>query len=95
VKLFPDGTTFQRRWNRIFLTIFLPGFLLFGVGGLTNQKPVILVGWATAALGVFLGWRLMLKYRRCPGCSRVNFTRIGDDGTCFRCGTALPLDDPD
>jgi hypothetical protein len=94
VKLLRDDTMFQRLWNRNFLTIFLPGFLLFGVGGIANLKPVIVAGWATAAFGLFRSWRLIVKFRRCPDCRRVNYTRLGDDDTCIRCGTELPLDGP-
>ena len=95
MKLFPNGTKFQRRWNRNFLTVFLPGFLLFGAGGMANLKPVIVAGWATALFGLFRGWRLIVNTRRCPGCRRVNYSRLGADDTCIRCGTELPLDGPD
>jgi hypothetical protein len=95
VKLLRDDTKFQRHWNRNFLTIFLPGFVLFGAGGMANLKPVIVAGWATALFGLFRGWRLIVKYRRCPSCGRVDYKRLGADDTCHKCGTDLPLDGPD
>jgi hypothetical protein len=96
MKWFPEADTeFQRHWNRTFLTIFLPGFAIFGAGAYANVKPLILAGWAVAAFGVFRGFRLMAKYRRCPSCRRVDYTRLGDDSTCLACGTPLPLNGTD
>ena len=67
-------------WNRNLLTVFLPGFLLFGWGGpfglLTPEgKPhdirwMIYTGIALCVVGALRGATIAWRYRRCPVCAR-------------------------
>jgi len=95
MKWFRDDTEFQREWNRNFLTLFLPGFLIFGLGGVAGSKFVALAGWGVAALGGFKAFRLIVKYRTCPDCGSLNSPRLNSDDCCIRCGGELPLDGTD
>jgi hypothetical protein len=96
MRLWPEATNeFQRRWNQNWLTVFVPGFLLFGLGAYTNLEPVVIGGWLVVVVWGILAWRLMRKFRRCTGCRRVSYPRLGDDGSCFYCGIELPLNGPD
>lgn len=68
------------QWNRNFLLLFLPGFLLFVIGGpgglllpggqANHNLWLIVPGIALCAAGAVRGVLLMLKYRRCPVCDR-------------------------
>lgn len=83
---------FERRWIRGWLTNFLPGAVIFGIGGVSDLKLVVIGGWLIVLAWAIRAWRLIHKFRRCTGCGWVSYPRIGDDGTCFYCGVELPLD---
>lgn len=96
MRLWPEATTeFQRQWNRNFLTVFLPGAVVFGIGAASSLTPVVLGGWVIAAVGLLRGFRILRYFRTCTGCGRLNYTRLGNDDSCLRCGIELPLNGPD
>lgn len=88
------------RWERNFLFIFLPGFLMFAIGGpgglllpggqAHHNLWLIIPGVALCLIGGIRGFRLMSKYRRCPQCEtfQQNEFRI-PYRTCVGCGARL------
>jgi hypothetical protein len=86
-------------WNRNLLWIFLPGFLLFGIGGplgllLPGGKAnhnvwLLIAGLALCVIGAVRGARLMWQYRRCPVCDRFQEPDMRPYRVCPRCGTRL------
>jgi hypothetical protein len=86
-------TEFQRHWNRNFLTVSLPGFVVFGLGAATNINVIVVAGWLVVLASMVRSLILIVKYRRCSGCRRVNGPRLNGD-TCLYCGADLPLDGP-
>ena len=91
------------QWNRNFLLLFLPGFLLFGIGGpggllLPGGQPnhnlwLVVPGIALCVIGGIRGVRLMLKYRRCPVCNRFQTVEMRIPfRTCAGCGARLTND---
>jgi hypothetical protein len=90
--LFPKpANEFERLWLRTWLTVFLPGFAIFGLGALTDLDAVVIAGWLIAAVGLLRGFLLVRQYRRCTGCGFISGPRVGDDGSCLHCGVLLPL----
>jgi hypothetical protein len=89
-------------WNRNFLRLFLPGFLLFGFGGplgllmpggrANNNRWMIFSGLALCLAGGARGAWLMWTYRRCPACGRFQRPewRI-PYRTCIGCGARLSM----
>lgn len=90
-------------WNRNFLLLFLPGFLLFvlgGPGGLllpggqaNHNLWLIVPGIALCVAGAIRGVLLMLKYRRCPVCNRFQPVEMRIPyRCCLGCGSRLTND---
>lgn len=90
-------------WNRNFLLLFLPGFLLFVIGGpgglllpggqASHNLWLIVPGIALCAAGAVRGMRLMLKYRRCPVCDRFQSVEMRIPyRSCLGCGARLSND---
>lgn len=90
-------------WNRNFLLLFLPGFLLFAIGGpgglllpggqANHNLWLIVPGLALCAVAGIRGVRLMLKYRRCPVCDRFQSVEMRIPyRRCLGCGSRLSHD---
>lgn len=90
-------------WNRNFLLLFLPGFLLFVIGGpgglllpggqANHNLWLIVPGIALCAAGAVRGVWLMLKYRRCPVCDRFQSVEMRIPyRSCLGCGARLSND---
>jgi hypothetical protein len=87
-------------WNRNFLLVFLPGIILFFVGGpgglllpgghANDDLRLIIPGIVLCVIGGVRGFILMWRYRRCPECGE--FQRPGfrfPYRTCMSCGVRL------
>ena len=83
---------FQPLWNRNFLLVALPGFVLFLLANpvLLDLEPLVFVGFPLFAFGLLRGFLLMRRYLRCPTCNRVqNFGRYYPNRQCLGCGADL------
>ncbi len=89
-------------WNRNILTVFLPGFLLFGWGGplglLTpTGKPhdirwMIYAGIALCVVGAVRGAIIASRYWRCPVCNRFQSPQWRIPyRSCLGCGARLSM----
>lgn len=89
-------------WNRNFLLLVLPGFVLFGWGGpfgllLPAGVPhdirwMIYSGIALFLAGAARGAWLMWTYRRCPACGRFQSPAWRMPfRTCLGCGVRLSM----
>jgi hypothetical protein len=87
-------------WNRNFLLVFMPGIILFFVGGpgglllpgghANDDLRLIIPGIVLCVIGGVRGCILMWRYRRCPECGE--FQRSGfrfPYRTCMSCGVKL------
>lgn len=90
-------------WNRNFLLLFLPGFLLFGIGGpgglllpgaeANHNLWLIVPGIALCLIGAVRGAMLMSRYRRCPVCEKFQPPEFRIPfRTCLGCGAKLSND---
>lgn len=84
-------TEYQRRWDRNFLTLALPGLVLFAIGGATGIGAVIIAGWLLVVVSGIRAVMIVRKYRRCRSCQQVNFPRSNAPDVCIRCGAELPV----
>lgn len=81
---------FQPRWNRNAVSSTLPGFLLFFAGIVTDTRAVALAGFAILLIGTARGAALIVRYRRCPGCDRVQGLKVRlPHHVCRWCGARL------
>lgn len=87
-------------WNRNFLLLFLPGFLLFGIGGpfglllpggqANHNLWLIIPGVVLCVIGGVRGFMLMWHYRRCPVCDKFQPPEMRIPyRVCLGCGTRL------
>jgi hypothetical protein len=83
---------FQRYWTRNFLFFYLPAFVVFGIGIVTNSKRIALAGWVMCVVGLVRGARIIWKYKRCESCGRLNFRHLLSEN-CWHCGAGLPGDE--
>ena len=68
---------FQPLWNRNWLTLFLPGFVLFALGGPVGNVPLVAIaGFAICAAAAVRGMMLVLRYCRCPACDTVQWPAV-------------------
>lgn len=100
-------TAFQERlnelkplWTRNLLLVFLPGLVLFVIGGpgglllpggdAGHNLWLIVPGIVLCVIGFLRGAMLMYHYRRCPVCDAFQANEIRVPRyLCLRCGARL------
>lgn len=83
---------FQPLWNRNFLLVALPGFLLFLLGNptLIDVPALVFVGFPLFAFGLLRGLLIASRHLRCPTCDRFQPPQKAlPNRVCLGCGAVL------
>ncbi len=84
---------FDPQWQRTIGFIFLPGFVLFVIGGqVASARALVYPGLALMLVGVARGAWLVMKYRRCPACGAFQKPKVHYPyRSCEGCGARLSM----
>lgn len=84
---------FQPQWQRTVGFIFLPGFVLFVLGGqVASARALVYPGIALCLAGAARGAWLVFKYRRCPACGAFQKPKMYYPyRSCESCGERLSV----
>jgi hypothetical protein len=83
---------FQPLWNRNFLLVALPGFLLFLLGNpmMLDIPNLIFIGFPLFGYGMLRGLLIAKRHLRCPVCDRFQSPgKSLPNRVCLGCGAAL------